>query len=99
MRPLQAQLGSSLLHVSVSGVLSCDGNMGKAPMGLLWADFQHPKTLSQAWRDKDTEPLPFCGAVPQRSWHAVVAWQAQKWHQLPQQLTSAPPGGCPAMPP
>lgn len=99
MRPLQAQLSSILLHVSLSGVLSYVGSMAKAHMGLLWADFQHPKTLSQAWRDKDTEPHPFRGAVPQRSWHAVVAWQAQKWHQLPQQLTSAPPRGCPAMSP
>lgn len=66
----------------ISGVPSCGGDMGKAHMGLLQAELQHPVTLSQTWGDKDIKPLPFHGAVPWRSRDAAVAWKAQKWHHF-----------------
>lgn len=91
--PLQAQLGVvSLLHVFILCVPSCGGDMGKAHMGLLQAELQHPMTLSQTWGGKDTEPLPFRGAVLQRSRDAAVALWAQKCTSFPSSSPEHHPG-------
>lgn len=64
---------------SIMGAPNCGGEVKKAHPGTLQSEPWHPKMLRQTQGDKDTKPLPFPGAAPQRRGDAVVVWWDQTW--------------------